>query len=90
MKEFTFQRAARVRDALDQVAGTAGAKFLGGGTNLVDLMKNEIETPTRLVDVRGLPFPVSGSPRTADWSWVRPRATATPPPIPMCGGGIRR
>ncbi|MFD1047231.1 FAD binding domain-containing protein, partial [Kibdelosporangium lantanae] len=56
MKEFTFQRAARVRDALDQVAGTAGAKFLGGGTNLVDLMKNEIETPTRLVDVRGLPL----------------------------------
>ncbi|RSM85950.1 xanthine dehydrogenase family protein subunit M [Kibdelosporangium aridum] len=56
MKEFSYQRATQVRDALTQISGTAGAKFLGGGTNLVDLMKNEIETPTKLVDVRRLPL----------------------------------
>ncbi|SMD05102.1 FAD binding domain-containing protein [Kibdelosporangium aridum] len=56
MKEFSYQRATQVRDALTQIAGTTGAKFLGGGTNLVDLMKNEIETPAKLVDVRQLPL----------------------------------
>lgn len=56
MKEFSYQRATQVRDALTQIAGTPGAKFLGGGTNLVDLMKNEIETPAKLVDVRQLPL----------------------------------
>ncbi|MGW0993379.1 FAD binding domain-containing protein [Streptomyces sp. NPDC002523] len=55
MKEFTYQRPAHVRDALALVADD-GARFLGGGTNLVDLMKDGIETPTRLVDVRRLPL----------------------------------
>ncbi|MEV7234752.1 xanthine dehydrogenase family protein subunit M [Streptomyces sp. NPDC051020] len=55
MKEFTYQRPAHVRDALTLVADD-GARFLGGGTNLVDLMKEGIETPTRLVDVRRLPL----------------------------------
>ncbi|MFE2094229.1 FAD binding domain-containing protein [Streptomyces sp. NPDC059460] len=55
MKEFTYQRPAQVRDALALVADD-GARFLGGGTNLVDLMKDGIETPTRLVDVRRLPL----------------------------------
>ncbi|MFB6777198.1 FAD binding domain-containing protein [Streptomyces sp. NPDC056352] len=55
MKEFTYQRPAHVRDALALVTDD-GARFLGGGTNLVDLMKDGIETPTRLVDVRRLPL----------------------------------
>ncbi|MFJ9680339.1 FAD binding domain-containing protein [Streptomyces sp. NPDC101194] len=55
MKEFTYQRPAHVRDALALVADD-GARFLGGGTNLVDLMKDGIEMPTRLVDVRHLPL----------------------------------
>jgi xanthine dehydrogenase YagS FAD-binding subunit len=38
------------------VAGDDGARYLGGGTNLVDLMKNGVETPARLVDVRFLPL----------------------------------
>lgn len=56
MKEFGYQRATRVRDALTVVAGNDGARYLGGGTNLVDLMKDGVETPTRLVDVRSLPL----------------------------------
>lgn len=56
MKEFGYRRPSGVREALTLVAGDAGARFLGGGTNLVDLMKDGIETPTRLVDVRRLPL----------------------------------
>ncbi len=53
MKPFTYQRARNVREAA--VAGrTEGAKFIAGGTNLLDLMKLEIETPTHLIDVNGL------------------------------------
>ncbi|MEV0488812.1 FAD binding domain-containing protein [Streptomyces atratus] len=56
MKEFSYQRPSRVREALALVDGDDGARFLGGGTNLVDLMKDGIETPTRLVDVSRLPL----------------------------------
>lgn len=56
MKEFAYKRATRVREALTLVAEKDGARYLGGGTNLVDLMKNEVEQPTRLVDVRHLPL----------------------------------
>lgn len=54
MREFAYQRAAGVREAL--VAAGAGARYLAGGTNLVDLMKCGVEAPDRLVDVRGLPL----------------------------------
>lgn len=63
MKEFAYKRATRVREALTLVAQHEGAKYLGGGTNLVDLMKNEVEQPSRLVDVRNLPL--SGVRQTA-------------------------
>ncbi|MEU3979314.1 xanthine dehydrogenase family protein subunit M [Streptomyces sp. NPDC026672] len=56
MKEFTYRRPTGVREALTLVADTDGARYLGGGTNLVDLMKDEIEAPARLVDVRHLPL----------------------------------
>jgi xanthine dehydrogenase YagS FAD-binding subunit len=56
VKEFAYQRATRVSEALTLVAEHDGAKYLGGGTNLVDLMKNGVEEPTRLVDVRNLPL----------------------------------
>ena len=53
MKAFAFERA---RDAAAAVeAGADGATFLGGGTNLVDLMKLGVAEPTRLVDVSRLP-----------------------------------
>jgi xanthine dehydrogenase YagS FAD-binding subunit len=56
VKEFAYQRATQVRDALTLVADNDGARYLGGGTNLVDLMKDGVEAPTRLVDVRHLPL----------------------------------
>ena len=55
MRAFTYERA---RDAVAaaRAAAAPGAKFIAGGTNLLDLMKLEIETPTHLVDVQDLGF----------------------------------
>lgn len=54
MRSFTYERAATPAEAARAVATTQGAKFIAGGTNLIDLMKLEIETPTHLVDVQDL------------------------------------
>jgi len=54
MKAFTYERATSPAQAAAAVGGKPGAKFLGGGTNLLDLMKLEIETPVHLVDVQDL------------------------------------
>ena len=54
MRAFTFERATSPAQAAAAVAGTPGAKFIAGGTNLLDLMKLQIETPMHLVDVNGL------------------------------------
>lgn len=54
MKAFTYERASSVEAAAKAVASNLGAKFIAGGTNLLDLMKLEIETPTYLIDVNGL------------------------------------
>jgi xanthine dehydrogenase YagS FAD-binding subunit len=51
MRAFTYQRATVPADAAATVGRTAQAKFIAGGTNLLDLMKLEIETPAALVDV---------------------------------------
>jgi xanthine dehydrogenase YagS FAD-binding subunit len=56
MKAFTYERATSADQAAQIVARTPGAKFIAGGTNLLDLMKLEIETPAHLVDVNGLGF----------------------------------
>lgn len=56
MKEFAYSRATTVHDALASVAGQGNARFLAGGTNLVDLMKRGVEVPDRLIDVRALPL----------------------------------
>ncbi|MEV7107394.1 FAD binding domain-containing protein [Streptomyces atroolivaceus] len=56
MKEFGYERAADVSGALALLDGDPDARFLGGGTNLVDLMKTGVERPGRLVDVRELPL----------------------------------
>ncbi|MBY2924344.1 xanthine dehydrogenase family protein subunit M [Rhizobium leguminosarum] len=53
MIPFTYSRAGDVGQAL-ALASATGAKFLGGGTNLVDLMRETIERPTALVDVTGV------------------------------------
>ena len=54
MRAFTYQRAATADEAAAVAARTPGARFIAGGTNLLDLMKLEIETPAHLVDVNGL------------------------------------
>ncbi|WP_395397757.1 xanthine dehydrogenase family protein subunit M [Novosphingobium sp. BL-8A] len=54
MKAFTYERAKTPAAAAAAVAAHKGAKFIAGGTNLLDLMKLEIETPTHLVDVQDL------------------------------------
>ncbi len=54
MIPFTYERAGSPADAAARAAQTPGAKFIAGGTNLLDLMKLQIETPTHLIDVNGL------------------------------------
>ena len=56
MKAFTYERASDLDSALAAVAGRPDAKFIAGGTNLVDLMKLQIEQPAHLVDVSRLPL----------------------------------
>jgi hypothetical protein len=51
MKAFTYERPTSPSEAAAAVVRTPGAKFIAGGTNLLDLMKLQIETPTHLVDV---------------------------------------
>jgi len=53
MTPFSFSRAESAADAI-RLGADAGAKFLGGGTNLVDLMRETIERPSALIDVTGL------------------------------------
>ncbi|MEK9210979.1 FAD binding domain-containing protein [Sphingomonas sp. 2378] len=53
MKAFTYERA-KDPVAAARAAARPGAKFLAGGTNLLDLMKIEVETPTHLIDVQDL------------------------------------
>ena len=54
MRPFTYEQAHTPAEAAAAAARTQGAKFVAGGTNLLDLMKLEIETPTHLIDVNGL------------------------------------
>jgi xanthine dehydrogenase YagS FAD-binding subunit len=56
MRAFTYERAISAQDAAAKAQETPGAKFIAGGTNLLDLMKLEIETPRHLIDVNGLEF----------------------------------
>jgi len=56
MRPFTYERATSAQAATAKAAATPGARFIAGGTNLLDLMKLEIETPTHLIDVNGLGF----------------------------------
>jgi xanthine dehydrogenase YagS FAD-binding subunit len=53
MKPFTFERASSPAGAA-AATRVPGAKFIAGGTNLLDLMKLQIETPAHLIDVNGL------------------------------------
>jgi xanthine dehydrogenase YagS FAD-binding subunit len=54
MKAFTYERAVSPAQAASAAANSGGAKFIAGGTNLLDLMKLEIESPAHLIDVNGV------------------------------------
>jgi xanthine dehydrogenase YagS FAD-binding subunit len=56
MKSFTYEKAGSAMAAAAAAVGNENAKFIAGGTNLLDLMKLEIETPRHLIDVNGLGF----------------------------------
>jgi xanthine dehydrogenase YagS FAD-binding subunit len=53
---FHYTRAATVADAVRQMSVNPGAKFIAGGTNLVDPMKMDVEQPSKLIDVSKLPL----------------------------------
>jgi xanthine dehydrogenase YagS FAD-binding subunit len=56
MINFQYSRADDVSDAVRQIAADPSAKFIAGGTNLIDLMKEDVERPTRLIDISRLPL----------------------------------
>ena len=51
MINFQYARANDVADAVRQIAADPSAKFIAGGTNLIDLMKYDVERPARLIDI---------------------------------------
>ena len=55
MNPFTYTRADDVATAVREVAADGAAKFIAGGTNLLDLMKENVERPSRLIDINRLP-----------------------------------
>jgi xanthine dehydrogenase YagS FAD-binding subunit len=56
MINFQYARATDVADAVRQIAADPAAKFIAGGTNLIDLMKYDVERPARLIDITNLPL----------------------------------
>jgi xanthine dehydrogenase YagS FAD-binding subunit len=56
MNPFTYVRVDRVSAAVREVDGDGHAKFIAGGTNLLDLMKENVERPFRLIDINRLPL----------------------------------
>jgi len=53
---FQYTRAQDIADAVRQLAAEPSAKFIAGGTNLIDLMKQDVERPSRLIDISRLPL----------------------------------
>lgn len=54
MKAFSYERARTPEAAVDAMASRPGARYIAGGTNLLDLMKLQVETPTHLIDINAL------------------------------------
>jgi xanthine dehydrogenase YagS FAD-binding subunit len=53
---FAFARAASAPDAISAATGVAGSRYIAGGTNLLDLMKDGVETPPFVIDINALPL----------------------------------
>lgn len=56
MHEFTYSRANDVQEAIAALTASSDARFIAGGTTLIDLMKLDVESPDRLVDINRLPL----------------------------------
>jgi xanthine dehydrogenase YagS FAD-binding subunit len=56
MINFQYTRAADLADAVQQMAADPAAKFIAGGTNLIDLMRGDVERPAHLIDISRLPL----------------------------------
>ena len=56
MNPFTYSRTNDAQQAVAEISAKPQAKFLGGGTNLIDLMKMGVETPDALIDINRLPL----------------------------------
>lgn len=56
MIQFQYERAVTAKAAIGGVANNANAKFIAGGTNLIDLMKRNVMAPTKLVDINAVPL----------------------------------
>jgi xanthine dehydrogenase YagS FAD-binding subunit len=56
VNSFSFVRAAGVDEALREIATDRGARFIAGGTNILDLMKENVARPARLIDITRLPL----------------------------------
>lgn len=56
MRRFEYLRVASIDQAIERLSNEPGAKLLAGGTNLVDLMKYDVATPTTIIDINDLPL----------------------------------
>ena len=56
MINFQYSRATDIADAIRQAAADPEAKFIAGGTNLLDLIKEDVARPSRLIDISKLPL----------------------------------
>jgi xanthine dehydrogenase YagS FAD-binding subunit len=56
MNSFAYTRTEDVASAVREIAANGAAKFIAGGTNLIDLMKENVERPSRLIDITRLPL----------------------------------
>jgi xanthine dehydrogenase YagS FAD-binding subunit len=54
MNNFTYTQASSIHDAINEIAGHPESRFIAGGTNLVDLMKENVMRPVHLIDINGL------------------------------------
>src|SRR6476660_6692517 len=86
MRPFTYQKAATAADAVRAIAaGGAGTRFLAGGTTLYDLMKLNVEAPSRIVDINSLSelqaFDTSGSNELVFGALARMSDVAADPPV---------
>lgn len=56
MIQFSYARPSTQKAAIDALSKNAAAKFIAGGTNLIDLMKKSVENPEKLIDINNLPL----------------------------------